>query len=112
MDREVVRAGVTVGLVEMILHWAPWPKCLGDEMQPPTTYVVGMAPILGSFSIWAIRRRRLTGQEAAIGAWVITALAGAAVALAYGVDKLFGLRAGAVARRARPSAHASGTALS
>ena len=68
--RALIRLGGYVGLVEAILHWMPWPKCLGDEMQPPTTYVVGMAPILSAFSFWAIRRRRLTGQDAAVGVWV------------------------------------------
>lgn len=96
--RELVGVAVNVALVEAVAHWFPWPKLLGDEMRPPATYVAGMAPILGGFAAWALRRRTLAGRDAVAGIGLITILAGVAVCACYAIDNGLGATAQQVAR--------------
>ncbi|RPJ25070.1 MAG: hypothetical protein EHM35_15835 [Planctomycetaceae bacterium] len=72
--------------VEAVLHWAPWPRWLGKEMQKPATYVVGMVPILVIFSAWMLVRKP-SARHAIFGLHAITASAGAAVIGGYELDK-------------------------
>jgi hypothetical protein len=87
---ELLVASALAGLSEAVLHWFPWHRAVGRELQPPWTYMVGMLPIGAAFSAWTMRRRRLTAVDAVGGLWCIAVVSGAAVVLAYVVDALFG----------------------
>lgn len=93
MDRELEELAVVsalAGLTQAVLHWFPWHRATGRELQPPVTYVVGMLPIGAAFSAWAARRGRLSAVQAVGGLWCIAVASGVAVVLAYVVDALFG----------------------
>lgn len=87
---EMLIVAVIGGLEQAVAHWFPWNRALGHEMEPPFTYMVGMAPIIGLYSVWAARRRQLSGADAAIGICTITAASGLSVLAAYALDRLLG----------------------
>lgn len=88
--RELVGVAGLVAQAEATLHWFPWPKVAGDELHPPTTYVVGMAPILAGYTAWSLRRCRMSGRDAVAGIGLITVMAGIAVWVCYVVDRWLG----------------------
>lgn len=88
-DELIVIAGIGA-LEQAAAHWFPWNRALGREMQPPITYVAGLAPILGLFSFWSLRRRQMSGADAALGIGAITVASGAAVIVAYAIDRMLG----------------------
>jgi len=71
------------------LHWMPWSRLLGDELEPPKTYIVGVAIIGATFSIWSAWARPTWGWGIG-GFWIITAAIGAGDVLAYWLDSLGG----------------------
>jgi hypothetical protein len=87
---ELAVASALAGLSEAVLHWFPWHRAVGHELQPPWTYVLGMLPLGSAFTGWALRRKRLTAVDAVGGLWCVTVASGVAVVLAYVVDALFG----------------------
>jgi len=69
------------------LHWLPWNRATGEELEPPTAYAVGMVPVLGYSLAWAARRRRLGWVGFLAGLLVHLVLGGAAVWTTYRLDK-------------------------
>ena len=69
---ELVGIGCVGGLVQSVAHWFPWPRLIGQELQPPYTYMVGMSIIIGSFTAWSRRRKTLSWIEATCGLVAIT----------------------------------------
>ena len=87
---ELVAASALGCLSQAVAHWFPWNRALGRELQPPYTYIIGVGQIIGLFSGWVGRRRRLTGRDAAIGLLAITSASGISVMLGYTLDWVFG----------------------
>lgn len=85
-------AGVAVvaGLIEACMHWFPWNRVIGREMQPPWTYMAGLCPILALFTGWTSMRRGLRVRDAVLGLHVIVASSGLAVAVGYAIDQIAG----------------------
>jgi len=83
---DLMRSAGNCAVFEMLLHWMPWNRALGDELQPPITYVIGMLPIVVYSLDWAGRRRRLGWIEYMAGLLFHLVLAGLAVTGSYALD--------------------------
>jgi hypothetical protein len=87
-----------IGFFSIIgLHYIPWEKLLGKELQPPTTYICGVAVIGATFSVWCAWARP-SWAWAIAGFWIVTAATGAGDVIAYLLDELGG---GRMERRTR-----------
>jgi hypothetical protein len=89
-DADLYVAAAGTALVQLVSHWFPWNRLTGRELRAPVTYVVGVAPIMGTYTVWATHRCRLEGVEAARGLAIITAASGLAVIGAYIIDAALG----------------------
>lgn len=96
MDRDALidlgRSAGGLAVLEALLHWLPWNRANGDELQPPWTYVVGITPVVGFVSAWAMRRRQLRGVGFVVGLLVHVLAAGGAVIGGYVLDAWWGER--------------------
>ena len=88
---ELIPPGLIAALIIAALHWAPWNKILGRELQPPWTYVVGLLPLMLTFTGWALIEKP-THTHAVVGLWAIVGAGGIADGAAYLVDDLAGAR--------------------
>lgn len=89
-NTDLIIASAGSALVQLVNHWFPWNRLTGRELQAPVTYVVGVAPIVASFSMWAAHRKQLDGIEATRGLASITVSSGIAVISAYIIDTVLG----------------------
>jgi hypothetical protein len=72
-----------VFFAEAFLHYFPWNRLCGHELEPPWTYVAGLAPLLVAFSLWAYA---FDGWASAVGIWLICSAGGLAVVASYIFD--------------------------
>ena len=71
-------------LAEALLHCFPWNRLFGHELEPPWTYVVGLAPLLTAFSLWVYA---FDGWVPVVGIWLICGAGGLAVVILYAFDR-------------------------
>jgi len=89
---DLARSAANCGVALAALHWLPWNRATGEELEPPVAYAVGMVPVLGYSLAWAARRRRLSWWGFVVGLLVHLGLGGAAVWATYQLDELWGER--------------------
>jgi hypothetical protein len=90
----LIAACIAVAAIEATLHWFPWEKTPVSaretgELEPPWTYIVGLAPILLAYAAWICQtkpHRLIPAQMAVTGIMAISVSAGAAVICANAVD--------------------------
>jgi len=79
-----------IGFFSIIaLHYLPWHRLHGGEIQAPTTYVIGVCIIGSTFSVWCAWAQP-TWTMAIAGFWTICAFTGAGDVIAYWLDSLGG----------------------
>ena len=87
---------ITTAAAIAILHWLPWNRWLGHELQPPWNYAVGVGALLLNFTAWVLCAGAFVFPQqpwmAAVGMCVIAASGGAADWIAYRIDKRAGDR--------------------
>lgn len=75
---------VVTALVELVLHWYPWPRALPRVV----SYMLGVAAILLGCAIWLLGIQQIRILLGIVG---ICAAAGLATLLGWGVDWLHNL---------------------
>jgi hypothetical protein len=68
------------------LHNTKWNIITGNELEPPWTYVWGLAPLLGIYTGW-LALEKPAWQLAALGIWAIIGSGGFAVLVAYYLEE-------------------------
>jgi len=79
-----------------ILHWLPWNRWIGHELQPPYNYLIGVSTLLAGYVAWVAWCGPTVFPYhpwmAAVGLVAIAAGAGAADLIAYWIDRKTGDR--------------------
>lgn len=83
--RSLIYPTAVAFLVEALLHFMPWNRLLGRELEPPWTYAVGVSPLAILLTIW-LWTERPDPVWAIWGYWAITGAGGLGCLLGYALD--------------------------
>ena len=82
----LIAASLLAFFLEWGLHNTKWNAITGRELEPPQTYVWGLAPLLLIYSLWLVLVQPIWWLSI-LGIWAIIGSGGAAVLLAYFLDR-------------------------
>jgi len=80
----IILAAILAILGELVLHWFPWRLVFGRDLPRVEAYILGVLAFAVPLS-WLLAAWQ--DLQALIALWIVIVAAGAAVCMAYGLDR-------------------------